>query len=69
MFSVRKCTVKPKEKIMRASYGEINGFSAVGAEALMLVNGGKASSGSSDSTGSDSNNSDGYCGDSYNKSP
>ena len=40
-FSVRKCVVKRKEKIMFTSYGETSGFSAVGAEELMLVNGGK----------------------------
>jgi hypothetical protein len=44
-FSVRKCIVKPKEKIMVASYGETSGFSAVGVGELMLVNGGKSSSG------------------------
>jgi hypothetical protein len=44
-FSVRKCIVKPKEKIMVASYGKTSGFSAVGAEELMLVNGGKGGGG------------------------
>jgi hypothetical protein len=45
MFSVRKCTVKPKEKIMRTSYGETSGYSVVGAEELILVNGGKGGGG------------------------
>jgi hypothetical protein len=44
-FSVRKCIVKPKEKIIVASYGKTSGFSAVGAEELMLVNGGKGGGG------------------------
>jgi hypothetical protein len=35
-FSVRKCVVGQKEKIMIASYEETSGFSAVGAEELML---------------------------------
>jgi hypothetical protein len=42
-FSVRECVVKLKGKIMVVSYGETSGFSAVNADALMLVNGGKGS--------------------------
>jgi hypothetical protein len=39
-FSVRKCIVKQKEKIMIASYGETSGFSPVSGEELTTVNGG-----------------------------
>ncbi|MDR3046089.1 MAG: hypothetical protein LBU51_00555 [Bacteroidales bacterium] len=42
-----------KEKIMTSSYGETSGFTALGANELVLVNGGKGSSngGSSSSKG------------------
>jgi hypothetical protein len=46
-FILGKCVVEQKEIIMRNSYGEISGFTAVGAEELLLVNGGKGGSGGS----------------------
>jgi hypothetical protein len=48
-FYVRKYVVGRKEKIMVASYGENSGFTAVGADELALVNGGKSSGGGSHS--------------------
>jgi hypothetical protein len=45
---------------MRASYGEISGFSAVGAEELLLVNGGKGTSGNKSSSGRKSRDSSNY---------
>jgi hypothetical protein len=39
-FSVRKCMVKQKEKIMIASYGETSGFTPVSDDEQTAVNGG-----------------------------
>jgi hypothetical protein len=40
VLSVRKYVAKKKEKVM-ASYGETSGFTELGSEELVLVNGGK----------------------------